>query len=162
MCGFAIVLSIFFCRYVQTLRQAFDDQCRWPHLGNALKYLSSSVVIVYGLTHAEDDRTNWWRLAFGICVIYQMWWDVFVDWELLVVNGGGGGGMMINARNGMSGVSQEESSTFLDSATSSGRGGGGGGGGVSTSAPSSHSTTATTITSLEQRRRGGGEYCWSC
>jgi len=73
-----------FCRFLQTLRQAFDDQQRWPHLGNAFKYLTSSLVIVYGLTHAEDGRNICWYWGFVACVAYQIWWDVFVDWELLV------------------------------------------------------------------------------
>lgn len=78
-----------FCRFLQTLRQAFDDQQRWPHLGNALKYLTSSLVIVYGLTHAEKGRSICWYLGFVVCVIYQIWWDVFVDWELLVPSSDG-------------------------------------------------------------------------
>jgi len=91
-----------FCRFLQTLRQAFDDQCRWPHQGNALKYLVSSLVIVYGLTHAEEDRTNWWRLSFAFCLLFQIWWDIFVDWELLVL-----------------GVNSREESISLESVASS-------------------------------------------
>lgn len=70
-------------RFLQTLREAFDDQRRWPHLGNSFKYLSASLVILYGMTHSEEKRSIWWTLSYVFCVIYQTLWDFLMDWEIL-------------------------------------------------------------------------------
>lgn len=72
-------------KFLQTLRQAHDTQQRWPHLGNALKYLTACVVILYGMTHPEDRRSPWWLVSFGLATIYQIAWDTLVDWELFVI-----------------------------------------------------------------------------
>ena len=70
-------------RTFQTFRQAYDEQRRWPHMGNALKYVSASLVIFYGMTHSEVERSIWWLYSFAFCVLYQIWWDLFIDWEIL-------------------------------------------------------------------------------
>eukprot|EP00551_Chaetoceros_affinis_P011941 CAMPEP_0203678412 /NCGR_PEP_ID=MMETSP0090-20130426/31880_1 /ASSEMBLY_ACC=CAM_ASM_001088 /TAXON_ID=426623 /ORGANISM="Chaetoceros affinis, Strain CCMP159" /LENGTH=658 /DNA_ID=CAMNT_0050545645 /DNA_START=38 /DNA_END=2011 /DNA_ORIENTATION=- len=73
------------CRFLQTLRQAYDEQRRWPHLGNALKYLSASLVISYGMTHSEEIRSQLWIFSFALCTFQQIWWDVVMDWELITI-----------------------------------------------------------------------------
>lgn len=73
------------CRFLQTLRQAYTEQRRWPHLGNAFKYLTASLVISYGMTHSENERSNLWTLSFVLCTLYQIWWDVVMDWELITI-----------------------------------------------------------------------------
>jgi hypothetical protein len=72
-------------RTFQTFRQAYDEQRRWPHMGNCLKYVSASFVIFYGMTHSEVERSIWWSYSFVLCVLYQIWWDLFIDWEILRV-----------------------------------------------------------------------------
>mmetsp|Transcript_7401 Transcript_7401/g.21688 ORF Transcript_7401/g.21688 Transcript_7401/m.21688 type:complete len:758 (+) Transcript_7401:727-3000(+) len=69
-------------KYLQTLRQAYDSNKRWPHQANSLKYLFSTVVIIYGMTHSEDLRSPWWIVCFTLTVIYQVWWDIVMDWDL--------------------------------------------------------------------------------
>lgn len=71
-------------KFLQTLRQSYDSGKRWPHYGNAAKYLSASIVILYGMANPEDRRSSWWLVCFGLCIVYQIWWDVFMDWELFV------------------------------------------------------------------------------
>jgi len=71
------------CRFLQTLRQAYDEQRRWPHLGNAFKYFTASMVIFYGITHSEEERSALWKYCFGACLLYQIWWDIVIDWQLL-------------------------------------------------------------------------------
>lgn len=71
------------CRFLQTLRKAYDEQRRWPYLGNAFKYLTATLVIFYGMTHNEAERSRWWIYCFAVCLIYQIWWDIVIDWELL-------------------------------------------------------------------------------
>jgi hypothetical protein len=73
-------------KFLQTLREAYDTGKRWPHLGNAFKYLSAALVILYGMTHPENRRSPWWILAFAAALVYQILWDTLVDWELFVLS----------------------------------------------------------------------------
>ena len=70
-------------RFLQTLRQAYDEQRRWPYLGNAFKYFTASLVIFYGMTHSEEERSQWWKYCFVSCLAFQLWWDLIIDWEVL-------------------------------------------------------------------------------
>ncbi len=72
-------------RFLQTLRQAYDTGKRWPYLGNAFKYLTAGLVVLYGMTHAAGERGTWWILSFTATTLYQIVWDSCIDWELLVV-----------------------------------------------------------------------------
>jgi hypothetical protein len=72
-------------KFLQTLRQSYDANQRWPYLGDSLKYLSAAMVIVYGMTHPEDRRSPYWLVCFVLTVIYQIAWDTIVDWELFVI-----------------------------------------------------------------------------
>lgn len=72
-------------KFLQTLRQAWDHRKRWPYLGNAFKYLSAALVVMYGMAHREGKRSWWWVTAFVASCLYQIWWDTFMDWELFVV-----------------------------------------------------------------------------
>jgi len=72
-------------KFLQTLRECYDTGKRWPALGNALKYLTASLVILYGMTHPEDRRSPWWLVSFALACIYQIWWDTQMDWELFVI-----------------------------------------------------------------------------
>ncbi|GAX15022.1 hypothetical protein FisN_12Lh282 [Fistulifera solaris] len=72
-------------KFLQTLRECYDTEKRWPHLGNAFKYLSAALVIMYGMTHPEERWGPQWIFAFIVAVLYQIWWDTIMDWELFVV-----------------------------------------------------------------------------
>jgi len=72
-------------KFLQTLRQAKDSGQHWPHLGNALKYLTAALVIFYAMAHPEGRRGKVWIAAFLGAMVYQIWWDVWMDWELLEV-----------------------------------------------------------------------------
>jgi EXS family len=50
------ILPLWF-KFLQTLRECYDTGKRWPHLGNAFKYMSASLVVLYGMTHPEDRRS---------------------------------------------------------------------------------------------------------
>lgn len=69
-------------KYLQTLRQAYDSNKRWPYQANSLKYLSATLVIIYAITHPESRHSIWWRLCFFLTLLYQIGWDILVDWEL--------------------------------------------------------------------------------
>jgi len=70
-------------KFLQTLRQAKDSGQHWPHLGNAFKYLSAALVIFYAMAHPEGRRGKVWIASFLGAVVYQIWWDIWMDWELL-------------------------------------------------------------------------------
>mmetsp|Transcript_55190 Transcript_55190/g.134115 ORF Transcript_55190/g.134115 Transcript_55190/m.134115 type:complete len:769 (+) Transcript_55190:251-2557(+) len=72
-------------KYLQTLRQAYDANARWPHLFNSLKYLSASLVIIYGITHPEQRRTTVWLTCFVLTLLYQIFWDTIMDWQLFEI-----------------------------------------------------------------------------
>ena len=72
-------------KFLQTLREAYDTGKRWPYLGNAFKYLTASMVVLYGMTHPEDRRSPWWIVSYAACVLYQIWWDVVIDWDLIAI-----------------------------------------------------------------------------
>ena len=72
-------------RYLQTLRQAYDANRRWPYLGNAFKYLTAALVIIYGTVHPEERKNRIWMACFAFAVVYQILWDVFVDWQLFEI-----------------------------------------------------------------------------
>jgi len=79
-------------RFLQCLRQSRDNATRWPYYGNALKYLTAAMIVLNDIGHTADgspdtewyDRT-WWVISFVLATLYQIWWDVFFDWELLVI-----------------------------------------------------------------------------
>lgn len=73
-------------KYLQTLRQAHDANQRWPYLGNALKYLSAALVIIYGMTHPDRRRSPSWIACFILAMFYQIFWDVVMDWELFEIS----------------------------------------------------------------------------
>ena len=80
-----VALLPLWMRFCQTLRQAYDTGKRWPYLGNAFKYLTAGLVVLYGMTHAAGERGTWWIVSFTAATLYQIVWDSCIDWELLVV-----------------------------------------------------------------------------
>jgi len=82
----ACTLSPLWWRFLQNLRQCYDAKQRWPYLGNALKYLLAAEVAVFGLFDPSVKQSPLWRTCFFGATIYQVWWDVFMDWGLLERN----------------------------------------------------------------------------
>lgn len=70
-------------RLLQTLRQATDSKQRWPYLGNSLKYFLAAQVAITGVYLPEWHGNPIWLLAFVVATLYQIGWDVFMDWGLL-------------------------------------------------------------------------------
>lgn len=76
------ILPLWF-KYIQCLRQIYDTKKRWPHLGNAFKYLTAALIILHAMVYPQNRRGKWWDLAFVVCTIYQIYWDT-MEWELFV------------------------------------------------------------------------------
>jgi len=75
-----------FLKYLQCLRSAYDTNQRWPYIGNALKYLSASLVIIYGTTHPDQRKSSTtWIVCFIVALVYQIFWDVVMDWQLFEI-----------------------------------------------------------------------------
>jgi len=72
-------------KFMQTLRQAYDANQRWPYLGNAFKYLSAALVIIYGTSHPDQRRSPTWIVCFIFAMLYQIFWDVIMDWQLFEI-----------------------------------------------------------------------------
>lgn len=79
------MISPLWWRFCQTLRQTYEYKKRWPYLGNALKYFIAAEVAVFGVYMQSPKESRLWLTAFVAATVYQIWWDVFMDWELLVV-----------------------------------------------------------------------------
>jgi hypothetical protein len=78
------MVSPLWWRFLQNLRQSHDTRKRWPYLGNAFKYLLAAEVAMFGVFDPSKQQTYLWLTWFVIATIYQIWWDVVMDWELLV------------------------------------------------------------------------------
>jgi hypothetical protein len=72
-------------KYLQTLRQAYDANKRWPYQGNSFKYLSATLVIIYGVTHPDKRTHPLWVTSFALTLLYQIFWDTFMDWEMFEI-----------------------------------------------------------------------------
>jgi hypothetical protein len=93
-------------RFLQCLRQSRDNNCRWPYYGNAFKYFIAAMVVLNDFGHVTTTVANgsssgtttegadsdtewynrtWWIISFLLATLYQIWWDVFFDWELFVI-----------------------------------------------------------------------------
>jgi len=79
----ACTVSPLWWRFCQCLRQCYDTKKRWPYLGNAAKYFFAAQVAMFGVFDPEKTGSAIWIIAFVCATMYQLWWDVFLDWELL-------------------------------------------------------------------------------
>ncbi|KAL3787220.1 hypothetical protein HJC23_004261, partial [Cyclotella cryptica] len=79
----ACTLSPLWWRFCQNLRQCYDTKRRWPSLGNALKYMLAAEVATFGMFDPSIKKHPVWICAFAGATLYQVWWDVFMDWGLL-------------------------------------------------------------------------------
>ena len=79
----ACTLSPLWWRFLQNLRQCFDTKHRWPYLGNAFKYMLAAEVAIFGMFDPSVKRHPVWILCFFGATLYQVWWDVVMDWGLL-------------------------------------------------------------------------------
>jgi len=80
------MVSPLWWRFLQNLRQTHDNRRRWPYLGNAFKYLLAAEVAMFGVFDPSKQKTFLWLGSFVIATLYQVWWDIFMDWDLLVPN----------------------------------------------------------------------------
>lgn len=70
-------------RFNQNLRQVWDAKKRWPYLGNALKYLAAAQVAMFGVFDPTRRTSPIWLFCAIVATLYQVWWDVVMDWDLI-------------------------------------------------------------------------------
>lgn len=81
----ACMMSPLWYRFCQNLRQTYEYKSRWPYLGNALKYFIAAEVGIVGVYMQSRRQSTLWLMGFVTATLYQIWWDVFMDWNLLEV-----------------------------------------------------------------------------
>lgn len=79
------MMSPLWYRFCQNLRQTYENKSRWPYLGNALKYFIAAEVGIVGVYMQSQRQSTLWLLGFVSATLYQIWWDVFMDWNLVQV-----------------------------------------------------------------------------
>ena len=77
------MMSPLWYRFCQNLRQTYEHKSRWPYLGNALKYFIAAEVGIVGVYMQSRRQSTLWLMGFVSATLYQIWWDVFMDWDLL-------------------------------------------------------------------------------
>jgi len=80
------MMSPLWYRFCQNLRQTYENKKRWPYLGNAMKYFVAAEVGIVGVYMQSKRQSTLWLLGFVSATLYQIWWDVFMDWNLLQVS----------------------------------------------------------------------------
>lgn len=84
----ACMVSPLWWRFNQNLRQVWDSKKRWPYLGNALKYLAAAEVAMFGVFDPLRRTSPIWLVCAVIATLYQVWWDVVMDWDLIRLDKG--------------------------------------------------------------------------
>jgi hypothetical protein len=79
------MMSPLWYRFCQNLRQTYENKSRWPYLGNALKYFIAAEVGIVGVYMQSRRQSTLWLMGFVAATLYQICWDVFMDWGLLRV-----------------------------------------------------------------------------
>lgn len=77
------MVSPLWWRFNQNLRQVWDAKKRWPYLGNAFKYLAAAEVAMFGVFDPTRRTSPVWLVCAIVATLYQVWWDVVMDWELI-------------------------------------------------------------------------------
>jgi len=82
----ACMVSPLWWRFLQNLRQAYEHKKRWPYLGNAFKYFVAAEIAMFGVFDPAKKEHIAWLTSFVLATLYQVWWDVFMDWDLFVIH----------------------------------------------------------------------------
>ena len=68
----ACMISPLWWRFLQNMRQVYDQQQRWPYLGNALKYFGAASVAMTGVYHPHLKTSTTWLTCFVVATLYQV------------------------------------------------------------------------------------------
>lgn len=68
----ACMISPLWWRFLQNMRQTYDNKKRWPYLGNALKYFAAAQVAMVGVYHPQIQKSSIWLTSFVVATLYQV------------------------------------------------------------------------------------------
>lgn len=68
----ACMISPLWWRFLQNMRQTYDNRQRWPYLGNALKYFAAAQVAMVGVYHPHMQQNPLWLFGFAAATLYQV------------------------------------------------------------------------------------------
>ena len=86
---FILLLYPNFIRFTQCINRLYYTKSLWPHFYNLLKYTGGIINVIFTWLYAKKDNDTFLTLyiMFGIIVnLYQLFWDVYVDWGLGRIN----------------------------------------------------------------------------
>ncbi|KAJ7549499.1 hypothetical protein O6H91_07G056400 [Diphasiastrum complanatum] len=86
--AYIISLMPYWFRIMQCFRRWIDENDR-AHIANGGKYLSAMIAVAVKLTYGEAQSVVWMVMLVitsTVATIYQMYWDLVVDWGLLQPN----------------------------------------------------------------------------
>ena len=86
---FIILLYPNFIRLTQCINRLYYTKNVWPHFFNLLKYTGGIINVIFTWLYAKKDNQTFLILYIIIAVIvnlYQLFWDVYVDWGLGRIN----------------------------------------------------------------------------
>jgi hypothetical protein len=68
----ACMISPLWWRFLQTIRQSYDYEQRWPYLGNSMKYFFAAQVAMLGVYHPSLRQSPGWICSFVLATLYQV------------------------------------------------------------------------------------------
>lgn len=68
----ACMISPLWWRFLQNMRQTYDNKQRWPYLGNALKYFVAAQVAMVGVYQPNMQQSYIWLTSFVLATLYQV------------------------------------------------------------------------------------------
>ena len=86
---FIILLYPNFIRFTQCINRLYYTKNVWPHFYNLLKYTGGIINVIFTWLYTKKDTKIFLILYIIIAIIvnlYQLFWDVYVDWGLGRIN----------------------------------------------------------------------------
>ena len=86
---FIILLYPNFIRFTQCINRLYYTKSLWPHFYNLLKYTGGIINVIFTWLYAKKDNDTYlvlYILIGSIVNLYQLFWDVYVDWGLGRIN----------------------------------------------------------------------------
>ena len=68
----ACMISPLWWRFLQTIRQSYEYEQRWPYLGNSMKYFFAAQVAMLGVYHPSLRQSSVWIFSFVLATLYQV------------------------------------------------------------------------------------------
>lgn len=64
----------------------YVSDCHLLYFRFKTEYFVAAEVAMFGIFNPQKQQSILWLSCFVMATLYQIWWDVFMDWELFEVN----------------------------------------------------------------------------